>query len=176
MTEVIAYRIGLGSGRTYQKAASVVVHSDESANLGHQEVAQVLLKTLNEQSVDAAHALLKKTPEEPGFSQSDNQWQGKIHKTSSKMINQNNSSGSNNANNINLSTKPCRVLNRDWVEVSKNAYPLNLIYIGRRGRVEQILAAEQQISVTIQGVDDKVRFSPNDELVGESRTAKIQCT
>jgi ParB family chromosome partitioning protein len=60
----IASRVGLGSGRTYQKAAKVISHSDQEANLGHKEVAQVLLKTLNEQSVDSAHALLKKTPEE----------------------------------------------------------------------------------------------------------------
>jgi ParB family chromosome partitioning protein len=35
--DVIASRVGLGSGRTYQKAAKVVTHSDEEANLGHQE-------------------------------------------------------------------------------------------------------------------------------------------
>ena len=164
MTEVIAYRIGLGSGRTYQKAASVVVHSDESANLGHQEVAQVLLKTLNEQSVDAAHALLKKTPEElQALANLIISGKAKSIRQAVKMINQNNSSGSNNANNINPSQPSLAGFSiGDWVEVSKNAYPLNLLYIGRRGRVEQILAAEQQISVTIQGVDDKVRFSPNE--------------
>ncbi len=60
----IASRVGLGSGRTYSKAAKVVSQIDEEANLGHLEIAQTLRKVLNEQSVDAAHTLLKKAPEE----------------------------------------------------------------------------------------------------------------
>lgn len=60
----IASRVGLGSGRTYSKAAKVVSQIDEEANLGHLEIAQTLRKVLNEQSIDAAHTLLKKAPEE----------------------------------------------------------------------------------------------------------------
>ncbi len=62
--DAIASRVGLGSGRTYSKAAKVVSQIDEEASLGHLEIAQVLRKVLNEQSVDAAHTLLKKSPEE----------------------------------------------------------------------------------------------------------------
>ena len=58
--DAIANRVGLGSGRNYEKAAKVVTQIDEEASLGHPEVAKVLRKVLNEQSVDAAHMLLKR--------------------------------------------------------------------------------------------------------------------
>jgi hypothetical protein len=75
------------------------------------------------------------------------------------MINQNNSSGDNNAADTNPSKPSLAGFSvGDWIEVSEHAH--DKIYIGRRGRVEQILA--QQISVSIQGVADKVRFSPHE--------------
>jgi len=158
----IAKRVGIGSGCTYQKAAKVVTRSDHEAVLGHKKVAQVLLKTLNEQSVDSAHALLKKTPEElihianlitNGFAKSIKQ--------AVKMSNQNNSSGDNNAADTDPSKPSLAGFSvGDWIEVSELAH--DKIYIGRRGRVEQILASVQQISVSIQGVADKVRFSPHE--------------
>lgn len=62
--DAIASRVGLGSGRNYEKAVKVVTQIDEEASLGHMEVAKVLRKVLNEQSVDAAHILVKKPPQE----------------------------------------------------------------------------------------------------------------
>lgn len=62
--DAIASRVGLGSGRTYSKAAKVVTQIDEEVSQGHLETAQALRKILNEQSVDAAHTLLKQSPEE----------------------------------------------------------------------------------------------------------------
>lgn len=60
----IAARVGLGSGRTYSKAAQVIAVIDEETQKGNLASAQVLRKVLNEQSVDAAHIFLKKPPQE----------------------------------------------------------------------------------------------------------------
>jgi len=62
--DAIASRVGIGSGRTYSKAAKVVTQIDEAASQGQPEIAQALRKILNEQSVDAAHTLLNKPPKE----------------------------------------------------------------------------------------------------------------
>lgn len=62
--DAIANRVGLGSGRNYEKAAKVVTVIDEEASLGHIVLAQALRSALNNQSIDAAHTLLKKSPEE----------------------------------------------------------------------------------------------------------------
>ena len=40
----VACRVGLGSGRTYSKAAKIVTQIDEEASLGHLEVGKVLRK------------------------------------------------------------------------------------------------------------------------------------
>jgi len=163
--DVIAHRIGLGSGRTYQKAAEVVGVIDENTKKGDLLTAQGLRKILNEQSVDAAHRLLKKTPQErQAIANLITSGKAKTTRQAVKMLNKNNDEASSNENSNDPSQPNLAGFSiGDWVEVRENAYPLNLTYIGRRGRVEQILAAEQQISVAIQGVDDKVRFSP-DEL------------
>jgi len=163
--DLIAKRVNLGSGRTYEKAAKVVGVIDEEIKKGDLITAQGLRKVLNEKSVDAAHTLLRKTPEErQAIAELLVNGKAISIKQAVKMINQNHNADSNNANSSDPSQPSLAGFSvGDWVEASENAYPLNLTYIGRRGRVEQILAAEQQISVAIQGVDDKVRFSP-DEL------------
>jgi len=151
----IASLVGLGSGRTYQKAAKVVTQSDKESDLGHQEVARVLRKTLNEQSVDAAHALLKKTPEElQAISNLITSGKAKSTRQAVKMVNQNNSKGSKDYSQPILAGFSVG----DWVEVNKNVY--DKTYIGRKGRVEQILAAENQISVSFEDSPDKLRFDP----------------
>lgn len=61
--DAIASRVGFGSGRTYQKASAVVLEMDLMKE-HTPEAALALRKTLNEQSVDAAHMLMKKPPEE----------------------------------------------------------------------------------------------------------------
>ena len=166
--DVIASRVGIGSGRTYQKAAKVVTHSDESASLGHQEVAQLLCKTLNEQSVDAAHALLKKTPEDlQAIANLIISGKAKSTRQAAKMINKNNSEASSNADSSENPSQPsfAGFSVGDWVEISEKAHAHNKTYIGQRGRVDQVLAAEQLISVSIEGVGDKVRFEPRELIL-----------
>lgn len=58
--DAIASRVGLGSGRTYSKAAKVVEHIDALVMVGDGEQAQALRQVLNEKSVDAAAKLLKR--------------------------------------------------------------------------------------------------------------------
>jgi len=159
----LAKIVGLGSGRTYQKAAKVVTRSDEEANLSHQEVAQVLRKTLNEQSVDAAHALLKRSPEElQAIASLITSGKAKSTRAAVKMINQNHAADSSNTNCSDPSQPRVAGFSiGDWVEINKNA-AYNKDYIGQRGQIEQVLAAEQQISVSIEGVNDKVRFEPHE--------------
>jgi len=158
----IAKRVGIGSGCTYQKAAKVVTRSDHEAVLGHKEVAQILLKTLNEQSVDAAHALLKKPPEEMmEIAELITKGIAKSPRQALKMINQNNKTGDNNADSSEPSKPSLAGFSiGDWVEVNENAHARNKIYVGQRGRVEQVLAAEKQISVSFEGLADKIRFEP----------------
>ncbi len=55
----IADRVGLGSGRTYEKATAVVKEID-ALREGTPEASKALRQVLNEQSVDAAVRLLKK--------------------------------------------------------------------------------------------------------------------
>jgi len=57
--DAIADRVGLGSGRTYEKASAVVQEIDALAN-DAPEAARGFRKLLNEHSVDTAHKLLKK--------------------------------------------------------------------------------------------------------------------
>lgn len=61
--DFVARRVGLGSGRTYEKAASVVRAIDSLVE-DTPEAASALRRVLNEQSIDAAHQLLKKQAEE----------------------------------------------------------------------------------------------------------------
>jgi len=160
----IAHRVGLGSGRTYAKAAKVVTQIDEDASVGHTEVAQVLRKTLNEQSVDAAHALLLKTPEElQALANLITNGFAKSIKQAVKMINQNNDAGDNDADSSDPSQPSLAGFSvGDWVQINENAHAYNKTYIGQRGRVEQVLAAEKQISVSIEGLTDKIRFDPHE--------------
>ncbi len=160
----IASRIGLGSGRTYEKAAKVVSYSDESASLGHLEIAQVLRKTLNEQSVDAAHALLKKTPQElRAIANLITSGKAKSTRAAAKMINQNNSEGSNSTNSSDPSQPSLAGFSvGDWIEINESANEHNNTYIGQRGRIEQVLAVENEISVSLEGVTDKIRFKPRE--------------
>ncbi len=58
--DAIASRVGLGSGRTYNKALTVVNEIDALNREGTPEAAKALRQILNEQSVDAAVRLLKK--------------------------------------------------------------------------------------------------------------------
>lgn len=61
--DLITQRVGLRA-RNYEKAARVVEIIDEQTALGNSSYAQVLRQVLNEQSVDAAHQIVKKPTEE----------------------------------------------------------------------------------------------------------------
>ncbi len=162
--DVIADRVGLGSGRTYQKAAKVVTQIDSEASLGHKEVAQVLRKTLNEQSVDSAHALLKRPPEElMEIAELITSGKAKSTRQAAKMIKENNSADSKSADSSDPSQPSFAGFSiGDWVEISDHAHAHNLTYIGQRGRVDQILAADKLFSVSFEGMADKIRFEPSE--------------
>jgi len=156
--------VGLGSGWTYSKAAKVVTQIDEETRVGHMEVAQALRLVLNEQSVDAAHTLLLKSPEErQALAELLVKGIAKSLKQAVKMINLNNSSGDNNADSSDPSQPSLAGFSvGDWVQINENAHAYNKTYIGQRGQVEQVLAAEKQISVSIEGLTDKIRFDPHE--------------
>ncbi len=161
--EQVARRVGLGSGRTYEKAAKVVPRSDEEASLGHQEIAQVLRKTLNEQSVDAAHALLKRTPQElQAIANLITSGKAKSTRAAVKMSNQNHDADPSNTNCSDLSQpRLAGFLVGDWVKI-ESANEHNKTYVGQRGRIEQVLATENQVSVSFEGMTDKLRFEPHE--------------
>jgi len=153
----IAKRVGLGSGPTYEKAAHVVGVIDLDTKNGDLVTAQCLRQVLNEKSVHAAHSLAKKPPpERQALASLLVNGKAKSLKQAVEMINLNNDADSSDPSQPSFAG----VSIGDWVEVSDQA--IDLTYIGRRGRVEQILAAEQQISLSMQGVADKVRFSPHE--------------
>ncbi|HEY9601910.1 MAG TPA: DNA cytosine methyltransferase [Allocoleopsis sp.] len=58
--ERVAQRVGLGSGKTYQKAAKVVEEIDKSVSSGRLARAKALRSVLNHQSVDGAFKLSEK--------------------------------------------------------------------------------------------------------------------
>ena len=65
--DALATRVGLGSGKTYEKASKVVARIDEEETQGNQAGAKALRFVLNRQSVDAAHRLLRKPVHESAF-------------------------------------------------------------------------------------------------------------
>jgi len=165
--DLIASRVGIGSGRTYEKAAKVVTQIDEDANFGHIEVAQVLRRTLNNQSVDAAYALLKKTHKElQAIANLITSGKAKSPRQAVKMLNKNNDEDSNDPSQPSLAGFSVG----DWVEVNEHAHTHNKNYIGQRGRIEQVLAAEQQISAWFKNWDfgvtrrDKLGHHSDDDL------------
>ena len=58
--DVLAHRVGLGSGRTYSKAALVVEQIDALLESGENQPAQRLRQLLNAKSVEAAYQLVRK--------------------------------------------------------------------------------------------------------------------
>lgn len=58
--EHVAKRVGLGSGKTYQKAAKVVEEIDKAVSSGRLGRAKALRSVLNHQSVDGAYKLTQK--------------------------------------------------------------------------------------------------------------------
>ena len=62
--DIIAKRVGLGSGVTYTKAVKVVEEIDRLCESGKTEIAEALKRILNENSINAAHKLLSKSDKE----------------------------------------------------------------------------------------------------------------
>ena len=160
----IAKRVGIGSGRTYDKAAWVVSVIDSDTKNGDLVTAQGLRQVLNYKSVDAAHTLSKKPPQQrQALVELIISGKAKSTRQALKMINQNNDPGSNSADSSDPSQPSFAGFSvGDWVEVSSQAHEHNLTYIGQRGRVEQILAAEKLFSVSFEGSPDKIRFEPSE--------------
>ena len=158
VSDAIASRVGLGSGRTYSKAAKIVTQIDEEANQGHLEIAQALRLVLNEQSVDAAHMLLKKPPK-LRYAIANLIVTGKAKSTlqAEKMVRQNNYvefNAPSEATYVGFSVG-------DWVMVNDLAQNFKT-YMGSKGQIEQILAVEQQISINLEGGSHKIRFYPHE--------------
>ena len=161
VSSAIAARVGLGSGRTYSKAAKVVTQIDEEANQGHPEIAFALRKVLNEQSVDAAHGLLKESPQERhAIASLIVSGEAKSIKQAVRMVKQNNSAEFSDPTHSTLAGFSMG----DRVTVNENAQ--SKIYVGLKGQVEQILVVESQISLNIkdnfEDGPDKVRFYPHE--------------
>jgi len=153
----LASLVGLGSGRTYQKAAKVVTQIDSDTSVGHMEVAQALRKVLNEQSVDAAYTLRLKSPEErQALAQLIISGSAKSIRQAVKMMKQNNHAENHPPSQATLEGFSAG----DWVLVNENAQ--DTAHIGQKGQVEQLLTVEQQLSVKLRDIPDKVRFYPHE--------------
>jgi ParB-like chromosome segregation protein Spo0J/ribosomal protein L21E len=155
--DAIASRVDLGSGRNYEKAAKVVTQIDEEASLGHPEIAQALRKVLNEQSVNAAHMLLKKSPQERhAIARLIVSGEAKSIKQAGRMVKQNYTEF-----NDPFSTACAGFSIGDWVEVNNTTVSFKP-YAGQRGQVEQVLIVESQISVKLEDGPSKIRFYPHE--------------
>jgi ParB-like chromosome segregation protein Spo0J/ribosomal protein L21E len=157
-SDQIADRVGLGSGRTYSKAAAVVREID-ALLLDTPQTAMAFKKVLNEHSVDAAHRLLKKpAPQRQLILSLIAQGEAKSTRQAEKMLNQtNNNTEFNNPYSATLGGFSVG----DWVEV--NALAQNFeTYIGLKGQVEQVWPVEQQVSVNFEGGSSKIRFYPHE--------------
>ena len=153
----IASRVGLGSGRTYSKAAKVIAVVDEEIQKGNVASAQILRKALNEQSVDAAHMLLKKSPQERScIANLIASGEAKSTFQARQMVRQNNYTEFNNPFSATLAGFSAG----DWVTVNDNAQ--SKTYIGLKVQVEQILVVESQISVILDDEPSKIRFYPHE--------------
>jgi len=157
----IAKRVSLGSDRTYEKAALVVGVIDSDTKNGDLVSAQGLRLVLNEKSVDAAHTLAKKTPQErQEIAELLVNGKAKSIKQAVKMIQQNN----NKANFHDPVQATLEGFNAgDWVLVNDLAQSHD--YIGHKGQVEQLFPVEQQLSVKFEDSADKVRFYPHELML-----------
>ena len=154
----IAVRVGLGSGRNYSKAAKVVTQIDEETSQGNLEISQVLRKVLNEQSVDAANILLKKSPQDlNAIASLIINREAKSAFQAAKMVRQKTHAEFNDP----LSATFAGFAIGDWVEVSAETEHFET-YIGLLGQVEQVWPVEQQVSLSFEGNPDKIRFYPHE--------------
>lgn len=151
--DVLATRVGLGSGKTYEKASKVVARIDEEETQGNLTVAKALRFVLNYQSVDAARQLIKKPVHESAqVLELIATGEARTTKQAEKLIRQN----SYHKSSPNLSFEGYSV--GDWVEVIDRENP----YYGVRGRVELLMPVERLLSVSLEEANEKKNFSPQE--------------
>jgi ParB/RepB/Spo0J family partition protein len=151
--DALAARVGLGSGKTYEKAVMVVERIDELMGQGNKEAARGLRKVLNEQSVDAAYKLVKHKRKDGaqvleliarGIASTTNQAEKLVRQSSYYPL-----SSSSSFFGFNVG---------DWVEVSDKASP----HHGARGRVDLIVLVEERLSVMLEDVAHCMHFFPQE--------------
>ncbi len=151
--DALAARVGLGSGKTYEKAVMVVERIDELMDQGNEEPALGLRKVLNEQSVDAAYKLVKDNRKDGalvleliarGIASTTFQAEKFVRQSGYYPL-----STSSSFFGFNVG---------DWVEVSDEASP----YHGSRGRVDLIVPVEERLSVMLEDVAYCDHFFPQE--------------
>lgn len=154
--ERIARRVGLRA-RNYEKAAAVVKEID-SLFLNTPETAMAFRKVLNEESVDAAHRLLKKpNSQRQQILSLIAKGEATSTKQAERMLRQKTHADFNDP----LSATLGGFSVGDWVEVSAEAENFET-YMGLKGQVEQIWPVEQQISIKFDGGPLKIKFYPQE--------------
>jgi ribosomal protein L21E len=158
--DTLATRVGLGSGKTYEKASKVVVRINEEVRQGNQSLADALRFVLNHQSVDAAHRLIKKPAlESTLILELIATGKARSTKQAEKLVRQN---GYHNCA-LNSSFEGYSI--GDWVEVIDRDNPC----YGERGRVELLMPVEGLLSVSLEEAKQKKNFSPQElALLGKA--------
>ena len=154
-SDALAIRVGLGSGRNYEKASRVVEQIDADLEQGDVESAMGLRRVLNTQSVDAAYQLLKEPLK-------DRQLLLRlIASEKAKTTKQAKALLLGQAADTQVGQEPSLegLTAGDWVVVNNLCSRL-VAYIGSRGQIDQILPVEREISVILG--DDKIRFYPHE--------------
>ena len=151
--DALATRVGLGSGKTYEKASKVVARIDEEETQGNQAVAKALRLVLNRQSVDAAHRLLRKSVHENALvleliAKGDAQ----TTKQAEKLVRQNGYYKSSHYPSFEGYSVG------DWVEVIAPDNP----YYKTRGRVDLLMPVEGLLAVSLEEANEKKNFSPQE--------------
>ena len=147
----LAARVGLGSGKTYERAARVTRQIDEWLDAGQQDAASALRKVLNYQSVAAAYQLLKMDSQQRDTILSlIASAKAKTVKGALQLMKRAESIASMKPPNLAGFSKG------DIVEVNEEATN----YVGLRGRVDQLNPVEQQIWVELEQDKKKVSFQP----------------
>ena len=154
-SDTLAARVGLGSGRNYEKASRVVEQIDADLEQGNVETARGLRQVLNAQSVDAAYQLLKKPVKNRQLLlRLIASKEAKTTKQARALLKRQaaDTEVTEGANKEGLTAG-------DWVEVNDQCQRL-VAYIGTRGQIDQIFGVEPEISVNLG--HDKIRFYPHE--------------
>jgi hypothetical protein len=138
-SDTLAARVGLGSGRNYEKASRVVEQIDADLEQGNVETARGLRQVLNAQSVDAAYQLLKKPVKNRQLLlRLIASKEAKTTKQARALLKRQaaDTEVTEGANKEGLTAG-------DWVEVNDQCQRL-VAYIGTRGQIDQFLELSQK--------------------------------